>query len=331
VLIANTSIDRTSPAGIDRLGGEALRVGGEVVGMSDFEEIAKGVFVHPSALYQVQTVVIVKPDDAWVVDPAFFPEEIERARALVEANAAKGARRHLLLTHSDFDHTAGSYAFPGFRTVASADWDPANEREGRAYLRSFDEEHYVERPAVAYDPLPDGDRVEEDGCDIGGLSLFPSTGHQRDGLFALDGASGTFLVGDFLSAIEFPFIYTGFRSYVESFLKMARIIAANDIRHVVSEHGPVAHAPDAWQGRLADDALYLLTLYEEAKELPGRILGHPHAPKVLAAETMLAWRAEPFSPSILGYHEENAKAALEAAHEGLPDALTDGLKELAGG
>lgn len=304
---------------------------GEVVRVSDFEEMEKGVFVRPSALYQVQTVVIVKPDDVWVVDPAFFPEEIGSARALVEDHAAGRAKRHLLLTHSDFDHTAGSYAFPDFRTVASADWDLANEREGRAYLRSFDEEHYVDRPAAAYDPLPEGERVKEDGSAIGGLTLFPSSGHQKDGLFALDGPSGTFLVGDFLSAIEFPFIYTGFRNYVESFLKMARIIAANDIRHVVSEHGPVAHTPDAWQGRLADDALYLLTLYEEAKELPGRILGHPHAPKVLAAETMLAWRTEPFSPSILSYHEENAKAALEAAQQGLPDALIDGLKDLAQG
>lgn len=298
--------------------------------MTGWQELADGLFVRPSALYQTQTVLIRDPDAIWVADPNFFPEEIRKARARAEEEAPPARPGRLLLTHSDFDHVLGAHAFRDYETYASASWSEANERAGRAHARAFDEEHYIRRSPEAYLPARRDVAVRRDGETYGGLTFHLAPGHQVDGLFALHERTSTLLVGDYLSELEFPFVDAGFAAYVTTFLKMARILRARNVLRVVPGHGPVASGQAAWSRRLRDDAAYLLALLDAAERARAAHGDHPHLPKVVAAETLLAHRGEPFSPSLYGCHETNAKMALAAqADGGVPDHERRALQALA--
>lgn len=277
------------------------------------------MFIRPSLLYQTQTVVVRDPGGVWVLDPNYFEIEISEARRKAEEVAPSGGFRRLLLTHSDFDHTIGAHAFRDFETVVSGDWDDENEKRGLAQEATIDQKFYIDRPKGAYLPSRKDRMIRDEGERLDGMVFFHAPGHTRDGLIAFHERTGVLFLGDYLSGIEFPFIYVDFGEYVRTFSKICSLIRERPVRWVVSEHGPATSDQTEVQKRIRDAAKYLKTLLETAREKRTTLGEHPLLCEAVASSAISAYRDRPVPPALTDYHRTNAKLALQATGPGDDD------------
>src|SRR5262249_7933746 len=131
-------------------------------------EIADGVFVFTSGAFAMTSTVVLgamggpvgadgragaggagakvgrgaRP--ALLIDPGYFPSEIERIAAFLEDAGAVAAR--IVLTHSDWDHVAGAARWPEAPVVTSSMFPVRARSDGERIdrsLRAFDEKLYV--------------------------------------------------------------------------------------------------------------------------------------------------------------------------------------------
>ena len=71
------------------------------------KSIRSNVFVRSSHVQKLQSVVKVTEESIVVVDPAWFPDEIDEVQNFAAQFEESGRAKYLFLTHSDFDHIAG--------------------------------------------------------------------------------------------------------------------------------------------------------------------------------------------------------------------------------
>ena len=265
-----------------------------------FRSYAGDLWLQPSLLWQTQCAVLRSAGAVLVMDPGFFPHEIEAAKSLASEFADERSERYLILSHSDFDHIVGVPHFPGWTIVTSARWDRRNEQSARAALRSFDGGHYIERERPLTDAIRPDRPIRQDGEEIAGCRFYLLSGHTRDGLACYHPQSGALIVGDYLSDCEFPFIYVSALQYRETLEKLRRL--ADDLRPglLVSQHGRPAIGRAAIERRLGESSRYL-----------ERLLGAAPAaasPAELERATLDAWRDGVPDP-IRSYHRKNARIA----------------------
>lgn len=217
------------------------------------------VIVATSAIWQTNCTIVRGGEECFVIDSPILPEELDALPAVLER--AGFALSGLLATHGDWDHLLGPLAFPG-AALGCAESTAARLREApdeaRRELRSFDEEHYVRRPRPlalgAPQALPVPGR-----CALGPreLELHAAAGHTADGMAVAIPWAGALAVGDYLSAIEIPFIGEGggeLDAYLATLARLRPLLAA--VEHVVPGHGPVLDGPRALEV-LAQDVAYL--------------------------------------------------------------------------
>src|SRR6476659_8427213 len=146
---------------------------------------------------------------ALLVDPAFFPSDLDRIAAFLEDVRAEAG--WILLTHSDWDHLVGVSRWPGARIVASSEFPARAAREETRNAQSLarvDQKLYVERAEPLALPLPStlvgspSDLVW-DGAPV---HLIPAGGHTPDGLMMLLRRERILFAGDHLSDREIPFV-----------------------------------------------------------------------------------------------------------------------------
>ncbi len=231
-----------------------------------------GVVVCTSAVWQTTCAIVRGPVDgdgdgaaeAFVVDSPILPAELEALPALLEQVGWPCSG--LLATHGDWDHLLGRLAFPDASlgcaetTAARLTGTPG---EAARDLRSFDEEHYVERPAPLglgqLQALPVPGRLEIGG---GELELHPTEGHTSDGMALWVPWASVLLCGDYLSPVEIPILAeSGSRSAYRATLERLRPLVER-ADHVVPGHGPVVDGVRA-AALLREDLAYL-----ESGELP---------------------------------------------------------------
>jgi len=145
-------------------------------------------------------------DEAFLIDSPILPEELEALPALLEQ--AGFAISGLLVTHADWDHLLGRYAFPeasigcGETTAARLAAEPgAAQRE----LREFDEQYLIDRPGPL--SLPGVQALPVPGyCSLGEreLELHPADGHTSDGTVVWIPWAGVLVCGDYLSPGAIP-------------------------------------------------------------------------------------------------------------------------------
>src|SRR6185369_2628476 len=83
-------------------------------------QIASDVFVFRSEAFAMNSGVVLGARSALLIDPAFFPADLERIAAFVSgADADPG---WIVLTHSDWDHIVGPARWPQARVVASSEF-----------------------------------------------------------------------------------------------------------------------------------------------------------------------------------------------------------------
>lgn len=255
------------------------------------------VCVFESALFRTTSTVFATNDLILVVDPTWLPHEIEAIRNHVY-KIKKHQSIYLLFTHSDYDHILGCEAFPGATVIASAAF--VNNPEIGSVLqqiRHFDDEYYITRSyPIVYprvDIVIDKDEFE---LHIGDTRLvfWLSPGHNPDGLFTLIEPLGIWIAGDYLSNIEFPFIYHSSTAYEATLKKAEKIIATFRPQLLIPGHGDITTEMAEMHLRLTDSLYYIHHLraaIQQKREFDSASL----------------WQKYQF-PGVMGrYHDDNIK------------------------
>ena len=208
--------------------------------------------VFQSALFQTNSAVIEGDGFVLVIDPTWLPQEVEMITQHVRSVRAS-RDLYLLFTHSDFDHILGCGAFPEATTIASQSFadNPNKERSVQA-VRAWDSEYYVQRP---YDiRYPKIDIVAaSDGQELvlgeTRFTFYAAPGHNPDGLFTVIEPHSILIAGDYLSDIEFPYIYQSSTDYEKTIGKLDGILERHSISVLVPGHGQVAADPGQMRER----------------------------------------------------------------------------------
>lgn len=220
--------------------------------------------VYESALFRTTSTVIKTPDLVLVVDPSWLPDEIERIRKAVEQES-KERPVYQLFTHSDYDHLMGYGAFPGAKVIASRSLaEDTNKTDAVEEILEWDESYYIQRPYTV--GFPEVDFPVRGGSEwvVGDtrLSFEESPGHNSDGLITLielpEMNKDLFLIaGDYLSNIEFPFVYHSFSDYMATLDKFERIICKQNPQMLIPGHGDITTSSDEMLNRLEESRNYL--------------------------------------------------------------------------
>jgi glyoxylase-like metal-dependent hydrolase (beta-lactamase superfamily II) len=202
--------------------------------------------VKTSAIWQMTSTVITAGRSCLVVDPGYFPAELDEIVRMIPRGATVEA---LVFSHSHWDHVIGHEWFPGVPVYVSSVLAGSVAEGGDLATRAmteawqFDSQWYVLRRG-SY-TWPSDLRGLDDGgwFNIGDLELevFSIPGHAPDCL-ALR-AENWLLAGDYLSPCEIPFI-DNFGDYRRSLGRLLTFIGTG-IEHVVPGHGPVLSAEEA--------------------------------------------------------------------------------------
>lgn len=193
-----------------------------------------------SGIWQTNSTVLSSDGHVVVVDPAFFPRELEELAALVRS---RGGEVTVVFTHGHWDHVAGWRSFPGARVLGSATLAEAvaqggaDARSNLEQLRDFEGRWYVPRPEPAAWPPRVGALREGGTLRVGALAIeaLALPGHSADGLGLWLPAEGLLLPGDYLSPCEIPFV-EDLGAYRATLERVRALLPR--IRRVIPGHGP---------------------------------------------------------------------------------------------
>ena len=175
-----------------------------------------------------------------MVYPNLLPDEVLEIRQHVEK--VKGEKPiYLIFTHSDWDHIVGYGAFQDGTVIAHEAFQSREDKEDiLSQILKFDDEYYLDRAYPILFPKVDIP-VTEDGqvLEIGKtkLTFYKAEGHTNDGIFTVVEPLGIWIAGDYLSDVEFPFIYDNSEKYEKTIGKTDRILGSHIINLLVPGHG----------------------------------------------------------------------------------------------
>lgn len=221
------------------------------------------ITVFESQLVKTTSVVIQTDDCIIVVDPTWLPKEVEEIRQYV--NKIKDNRQiYLLFTHSDWDHILGYGIFLDAIVIASEVFNERNDKEQiLEKIREFDDGYYLDRDYPILYPKVDV-IVRENGqvLDIGKTSLtfYKANGHTNDGIFTIIEPLGIWIAGDYLSDVEFPYMYFNSEKYEETLAKTDRILNKHEVHFLVPGHGHVTESEEEIQRRKQVSLSYIKEL-----------------------------------------------------------------------
>ncbi|HXY41674.1 MAG TPA: MBL fold metallo-hydrolase [Vicinamibacteria bacterium] len=251
-----------------------------------------------SGLWQTNSVVLSDARQVLVVDPAYFPREVEELAALVRS---RGSDVTVVFTHGHWDHVAGWPYFERATVLGSAVLadgireDRPAARRSLEQLRGFDSRWYVTRPVPPAWPrhlrvLGEGDRFGVGGV---GLEVLELPGHSADSLGLLQGGERLLIAGDYLSPCEIPLV-EDLEAYRATLARLRALLP--ELRLIVPGHGPELDAARAL-AILEADAAYLDALADCAA------LGDREA--ALA----IPWPRAADVPGMAEWHLKNCEAA----------------------
>jgi hydroxyacylglutathione hydrolase len=188
-----------------------------------------------SALWETSSVLLIAGGEAVAVDPGVTQPEIE---ALRDRAADEGARVvAVVATHGDFDHIAGIASFPEADAVMGP--RAAARIASGAALRELAEQGAA--LGLSWPGSPRCDRVLHAGrCErIGPFAIetMELEGHTDDGIGLRLRDPDVLIVGDYLSPIEYPFVYHSTAAYRSTLAGLADLLRNDPPDVVVPGHG----------------------------------------------------------------------------------------------
>jgi len=250
-----------------------------------------------SALWRTSSLLIVRGEEAVVVDPAVSADEVA---AIAARAGGLGARvTHVIVTHADWDHVCGIAAFPEAVVVAG------EATAGRIASRRAGS--LAERAQAAGIPIAGDARVDREFVPGTAQRIGPFVaetlalpGHTPDGVAYRFRDPDVLAVGDHLSTAEFPFASApaGYRATLAA---LSELLRRDPPARVVPGHGPELTAEAALA--VADgDLAYLWSLH-------AAVVSAPDAAGARAAALAVPV-PRPAPDDLAEAHEANVEAAV---------------------
>jgi hydroxyacylglutathione hydrolase len=237
-------------------------------------DLRPGVIRYESALWETTALALHADGQAVLVDPCISAPEIA---AIATDVAARGlAVRGLLITHADWDHVCGISAFPGVPAIMS--------RGAAARIASGQAAESVVREGAAeglsWGGAPRADLVFEPGeaLQVGPFTVetMALPGHTECGAGYRVRELDLLCVGDYLSVIEFPFVYVSTAAYRATLAALSDALERDPAEHVVPGHGRPLAASEAL-AIAAEDLDYLYALKSAVRAAVAAGAGHEDA------------------------------------------------------
>jgi hydroxyacylglutathione hydrolase len=217
-------------------------------------------------LWRTSSLLVFAEGESLVVDPAISADEVAGiGRRAMELGAPV---RQVLITHGDWDHVCGIGGFPDAVVVMG--------EETAAKVVSGAADRSVHRAIEAYGFVPSGSpRVDKTFARGSAVALgefvvetFPLVGHTPDGSGFRLRELGLLVVGDYLSAVEFPFA-TSPAAYRLTLAGLIELLGEDPPETVIPGHGPPLAAEEAL-GVAEADLRYLRSLHAAVVDVLAR-------------------------------------------------------------
>lgn len=196
-----------------------------------------------SALWETSSLLLVAGGEAVAVDPGVTQAEIEAVRERASAEDARVVA--VIATHGDFDHIAGIASFPEAEAVMGP--RAAVRIASGAAVRDMAEEGAP--LGLAWPGSPRCDRVLRVGrCErVGPFSIetMELEGHTDDGVGLRLREPDVLIVGDYLSPIEYPYVYHSTVAYRSTLAGLAVLLRRDPPALVIPGHGEPLDADGA--------------------------------------------------------------------------------------
>lgn len=230
----------------------------------------ENIRVFQSALYMTTSAVIELDEAIILTDPNWLPQEVEAIKSYVN-QIKKNKQLYIIYTRSDFDHIIGSGAFQDAQVIATKKFfENKHKDDAMKRVHTFDQKYYLLRDYEHEYPRVDY-IVEEDGQELilgtSKLTFYLAPGHTNDGLFTIVEPLGIFLSGDYLSDVEFPFIFDSYLDYFQTIRKAKDIFSTYTISVHVPGHGNTTENKVEMQDRLKFSEEYLEQLISEQENI----------------------------------------------------------------
>ncbi len=255
------------------------------------------LLVFESELFRTTTSLVYTDDLLLVVDPNWLPGELKAIRHQFD-QLRPGRTACLLFTHSDYDHIIARNAFADLPVIATRAFQQNTAKEAVIQqILDFDDAYYITRDyPVTY---PEVDIIiETDGQSLKfgntHLCFFLAPGHNADGMFTIVEEADTCLAGDYLSNIEFPYIYHSSRAYEDSLEKVDGILKQFNIQYLVPGHGDVAKSEQEILNRKKESLAYIRELRMALQK--GQIF-----------DEQQLWQSYQFPKVMAGFHRANVE------------------------
>ena len=206
-------------------------------------DLRPGVIRYESALWETTALALHAGGDAVLVDPCISAPEIDAIKTDMSDRGL--ALRGLLITHADWDHVCGISAFPGVPAImsrGSAD-RIASGQAAEEVVRHGGEE------GLSWEGAPRADLVFDPGeaLQVGPFTVetMALAGHTACGAGYRVRELDLLAVGDYLSAIEFPFVYVSTAAYRATLTALSDELARDPVAYVTPGHGRALNAGEA--------------------------------------------------------------------------------------
>jgi glyoxylase-like metal-dependent hydrolase (beta-lactamase superfamily II) len=200
-------------------------------------------------LWETTSLLVVGDGESLVVDPAITADEVAAITGRARELGAPVA--HVLITHGDWDHVCGIAGFPD-AVVAMGEETAEKVTTGAA---DASVQRAVEALGFASAGPARVDTTFARGSAIAAgpfvVETFPLVGHTPDGTGFRLREHGLLAVGDYLSAVEFPF-GTSPAAYRQTLAGLIDLLREDPPETVVPGHGPPLSAEAALEIAEAD-------------------------------------------------------------------------------
>ena len=289
--------------------------------MTPWTDLGDGIHVRQSRAFLMNSVLLLHPEHAVVVDPGVLPSEIDDIAARVRTSGAKAVT--LVFTHAHWDHVLGRGWWPQARTIAhdrfpadlqrTMQWiheeaDALAAKHGETWAKRFEPFHPKE--------LLSGLRFSK--LDPWRLVFRDAFGHSDSQLSLHLPEQHTLIAADMLSDIEVPTLNTAPSVYLATLHTLLPVASGNPIETLIPGHGSIARGAAAVAGRFRRDLDYLETLDRRTRELRAKGVPLERAQQELAAMDDVERHSEFPMKEI---HQKNIELAYQgnaaaAAHSG---------------
>ncbi len=228
-----------------------------------------GLVIFESELFRTTTSLVTGADYLLLIDPNWLPGEVEFISQYVDSIAGN-REKYLLFTHSDYDHIIGYGKFKSFQTIASENFVINKEKETiLEQIKVFDDQYYIKRnypveyPAINTPIKGDGFTLQ-----LGAEKyvFYQAVGHNKDGIITYNVSKKILITGDYLSNIEFPYVYESFKEYKETLDKLRQIILAEEVDILITGHGDFTTDKKEMMARIEESNAYIKELENVVSE-----------------------------------------------------------------